>query len=197
MQVNDMFVYVRQDGALLGWATSGMLILIILALFRSIRWMVCPADCPFGIALDEGLLVLSGTQLTMVSSILTSLVTIIGIATVTHETVRYRDLRQSLDRRPAFRETFIELAPAVFWTCATTAIGFAALLSSGITPVRSFGTMVAMGTLLILVGSFLLLPGGVLIGGSTPILVAPRPNGDCSRRSIEPSTGWSISRGRC
>ena len=165
VQVNDMFVYVRQDGALLGWATSGMLILIILVLFRSVRWVVLPLLIVHSALLwTKATLVLSSRQLTMVSSILTSLVTIIGIATVTHVTVRFRDLRQSLDRRAAFRETFIELAPAVFWTCATTAVGFAALLSSGITPVRSFGTMVAMGTMFILAGAFLLIPGGVLIG---------------------------------
>src|SRR5690606_4679652 len=81
-----------------------------------------------------------------------------------HVTVRFRELRHTYDRVGAFRQTFIELAPAVFWTCATTAIGFAALLSSGITPVRSFGTMVALGTLLVLAGAVFLLPGGVLIG---------------------------------
>src|SRR5690606_37154395 len=42
VQVNDMFRYVRQDAALLGWATSGMLIVTILVLFRSLRWMLLP-----------------------------------------------------------------------------------------------------------------------------------------------------------
>jgi uncharacterized protein len=165
VQVNDMFRYVRQDGALLGWATSGMLIVTILVLFRSLRWMLLPLLIVHAALIwTKAILVLSGMKLSMVSSILTSLITIIGIATVTHVTVRFRELRRTRDRNDAFRQTFIELAPAVFWTCATTAIGFAALLSSGITPVRSFGTMVALGTLLVLVGALFLLPGGALIG---------------------------------
>jgi uncharacterized protein len=165
VQVNDMFRYVRQDGALLGWATSGMLIVTILVLFRSLRWMLLPLLIVHAALIwTKAILVLSGMKLSMVSSILTSLITIIGIATVTHVTVRFRELRHTYDRVEAFRQTFIELAPAVFWTCATTAIGFAALLSSGITPVRSFGTMVALGTLLVLVGALFLLPGGALIG---------------------------------
>jgi len=165
VQVNDMFRYVRQDGALLGWATSGMLILTILVMFRSLRWMILPLLIVHAALIwTKAILVLTGMKLSMVSSILTSLITIIGIATVTHVTVRFRDLRQTHGRIDAFRETFIDLAPAVFWTCLTTAIGFAALLSSGITPVRSFGTMVAVGTMLVLAGAAFFLPGGILLG---------------------------------
>jgi uncharacterized protein len=165
VQISDMFEYVRQDGALLGWATSGMLILTILVLFRSLRWTLLPLlIVHVALVWTKATLVLSGMKLSMVSSILTSLITIIGIATVTHVTVRFRELRQSFSRQESFRRTFIDLAPAVFWTCATTAVGFAALLSSGITPVRSFGTMVALGTVFVLAGALLLLPGGILIG---------------------------------
>ncbi|MCA9028228.1 MAG: MMPL family transporter [Planctomycetaceae bacterium] len=165
VMTHDMFRYVEQDGALLGIATSGLLILIILLLFRSLRWMVLPLLLVHASLLwTKALLVLSGTKLSMVSSILTSLITIIGIATVMHVTVRFRELRNSMDRFAAFRQAFIDLAPATFWSCVTTAVGFGALLSSGITPVRSFGMMVALGTMLILVAGGLLLPGGVLIG---------------------------------
>ncbi len=166
VMVHDMFRYVEQDGALLGIASSSLLILVILVLFRSLRWMVLPlVVVHVALLWTKALLVVSGLKLSMVSSILTSLITIIGIATVTHVTVRFRELRSDgLDRFGAFRQTFIDLGPATFWSCATTAAGFAALLSSGITPVRSFGTMVALGTMLVLAAAALLLPGGILIG---------------------------------
>jgi hypothetical protein len=165
VMVHDMFRYVEQDGAVLGWASSALLILVILVLFRSLRWMILPLLVVHAALLwTKALLVLSGMKLSMVSSILTSLITIIGIATVTHVTIRFRDLRRTLDRQAAFRQTMLDLAPPIWWTCATTTMGFAALLSSGIVPVRSFGLMVATGTMLVLLACVVLLPGGVLIG---------------------------------
>ena len=165
IQIHDMFRYVEDDAFVLGWATSGLLLIVILFMFRSIRWVVLPLlIVHVTVTWTRALLVLTGLKLSMVSSMLNSLVTIIGIATVTHVTVTYRELRADHDRMAAFRQTFFRLAPAVLWTCITTAIGFLALLSSEIVPVQSFGIMVALGTLLVIVTAATLLPGGILIG---------------------------------
>lgn len=166
VMIHDMFRYVEQDGRILGLASSSLLLLVIFVLFRSLRWMILPLLVVHAaLVWTKAILVASGIQLSMVSSILTSLITIIGIATVTHVTVRFREKRSDgLDRLAAIRETFVELAAPTFWSCATTAVGFAALLSSGITPVRSFGIMVALGTMLVLVAAAMVLPGGILIG---------------------------------
>ena len=163
VQVNDMFRYVDQDSKVLGWSSSILLILMILLLFRSLRWVVLPLLVVHAtLVWTKSVLVLSGMELSMVSSTLTSLVTIIAIATVTHITVTYREKRLTLDREPALRETMRQLGAPVFWTCLTTAIGFGALLSSSITPVRSFGLMLALAAMLVLVACALILPGGVL-----------------------------------
>lgn len=164
IQVHDMFRYVDEDSRLLGWASSGLLMLMILLLFRSLRWVLLPLlVVHVSLVWTKAVLVLSGMHLSMVSSILTSLVTIIGIATVTHITVNYRERRLTLPRVEAFRETFRQLGPPVFWTCTTTAIGFGALLSSQILPVRSFGLMLALAAMLVLAACFVILPGGVLL----------------------------------
>ncbi len=165
MQVHDMFRYVEEDGRVLFQWSLALLGLVILILFRSLRWVILPLIIVLAtIRWTEAVLVLSQTKLSMVSSMLNSLVSIISIATVTHVTVHYRDLRGSLDRTAAFRQTFIELAPAIFWTCATTAVGFLALLSSHITPVSSFGVMMALATFFVLLSAAAFLPGGILLG---------------------------------
>lgn len=164
VQVNDMFRYVDQDSKVLGWSSSILLILLILLLFRSLRWVVLPLLVVHAtLVWTKSVLVLTGMELSMVSSTLTSLVTIIAIATVTHITVTYREKRLTLEREPALRQTMRQLGPPVFWTCLTTAIGFGALLSSKITPVRSFGLMLALAAMLVLVTCTLILPGGVLL----------------------------------
>lgn len=168
MQVNDMFRCVEDDGRTLGLASSGLLMLVIFVLFRNLRWMILPlAVVQVTLIWTRAALVVSRMELSMVSSMLSSLVTIIGIATAMHITVRFRELRREMDRMDradALRQTLHELIGPIFWTCATTAAGFGVLLSSSIQPVRSFGVMIGLATMLVLVAVATLLPGGILLG---------------------------------
>lgn len=173
VQLADTFRYIEQDAGLLGWSAAILLSLVIAGLFRRIRWVVLPLLVVYSaLTLTEATLYLSGLQLSMVSSVLSALVTVIGIATVMHVIVHYRSIRaQSLeldDERPSREHdlaiTLAELGPPVFWTCLTTALGFLALTVSSILPVRSFGIMMAIATFAVFVSTFAILPGGILIG---------------------------------
>jgi hypothetical protein len=161
--VHDMFQYVDEDGQRLFYASLVLLGLVIFALFRSVRWVVLSIVLVAAtVAWTKTILVLCGMRLSMVSSMLNSLVTIVGIATVMRLMVYYREQRASYDPVEAFRKTIVELSPAIFWTTVTAAAGFVSLLSSDITPVRSFGTMMTLGTMLVLLTGATLLPAGVL-----------------------------------
>ena len=165
VQVHDMFRYVEEDGDVLFNVSLALLAVVIFILFQSLRWVVLPLlVVVVTIRWTEAILVLSQMRLSMVSSMLNSLVTIISVATVTHVTVHFRELRREKERAEALRQTFVELAPAIFWTCATTAAGFSALLSSHITPVQSFGIMMTIGTLMVMFAAAGVLPGGILAG---------------------------------
>jgi predicted RND superfamily exporter protein len=165
VQVQDMFHYVDRDSRVLGLASTALMAMVILIMFRSIRWLVLPLLIVHATLLwTKAILYFSGLQLSMVSSMLTSLLTIIGIATVTHITVLYRDLRATHDRHAAFRRMFIDAAEPVFWVTITTVVGFAALLVSEITPIRSFSWMMSIGTTLLLVTFPMILPAGILLG---------------------------------
>ncbi len=165
VQVHDMFRIVERDGAVLGIASSAVLLLVIFLLFRSLRWMILPLlVVHVALVWTRAFLVLSGLQLSMVSSMLNSLVTIIGIATVMHITVNFRELRAGNERHVALYQTFRELLSPIAWTCGTTAVGFAALLSSRIVPVQSFGLMMTIGTSMVFVAVLTIVPAGVLLG---------------------------------
>lgn len=166
VQVQDMFQFVQDDGSVLGWVSTGLLIVVILVLFRNLRWVILPILVVQATLLwTKAVLVFSGIKLTMVSSILESLVTIIGVATVMHMSLVYCELRDEHDRFGALQRTLTMLAGDVFWVCATTAGGFAAELSSHVFPVRSFGVIMTLGSMLVLPAIAFLLPGGVLLGG--------------------------------
>lgn len=192
IQVHDMFRYVEDDGWVLGFASSALLMLVILVFFRNPRWVVLPiVVIQATLIWTRGLLSYSEIKLSMVSSMLTSLVTIIGIATVMHITVTFREFRRDHDRQKAFEQTFVRLASPIFWTCLTTAIGFLSLTSSSITPVNSFGLMMTVGTLLVLGACVFILPGGILIGRHLPDPAAPWGE-ELLIRKLESLGEWSV-----
>ncbi|MCC9606371.1 MMPL family transporter [Blastopirellula sp. JC732] len=166
VMVVDGFRYVEEDGARLGWATSLLLGLVILIAFRSVRWVIAAiAVVQLTLWLTQASLAVAGFQLSMVSSMLTAIVTVIGVATVTHVLIRFREFRaQGLEPEPALIETGKLLATPIFWACATDAVGFSALMVTKVGPVHDFGVMMAVGAMLVIVSVCLLLPGIILIG---------------------------------
>ncbi|HVJ67678.1 MAG TPA: MMPL family transporter, partial [Caulifigura sp.] len=165
IQVSEMFRYVERDGLVLGLASSTLMVIAILIMFRRIRWVLLPMVIVWMTLIwTKAILYLLGMQLSMVSSMLTSLLTIIGVATVVHVIVLYRDWRRDEGPEKAFCMTYFLAAGPVFWVTITTVVGFAALLSSEITPIRSFAWMMSIGTTLLLVTFPMVLPAGVLMG---------------------------------
>lgn len=174
--VHEMFRYVEEDGLWLWIYSAGLLLLVILLFFHSLRWTLLPLLLVVATVLwTRGVLAVCHLQLSMVSSMLNSLVTIIGVATVMHVIVRFREHRTQTDPPEAFRRTVRGLAVPIFWTTVTTAAGFGALVSSSINPVQSFGLMMAVATMLVIVAALALLPGGMLLGQSSAEIGASPP----------------------
>ncbi|MEZ6062728.1 MAG: MMPL family transporter [Planctomycetaceae bacterium] len=171
VQVFDMFQMVEQDSRQLFIVSLVILSAVLLTMFRSLRWMLAPVGLVLGsVVATRALLYASNLQLSMVGSMLNSLLTVIGIATVMHVIVHYRDLRLSspgddiAQRIMIAVQTLRELGWPVFWTCATTAVGFGSLFVSRITPVRSFAMMMCLATAVVLVACAAVLPATLASG---------------------------------
>ncbi|PQO35745.1 hypothetical protein C5Y96_08815 [Blastopirellula marina] len=184
VMVVDGFKYVEEDGDRLGWATSLLLAAVILLVFRNLRWMVI-AIVVVQVTLQwtHAALAISGLQLSMVSSMLTAIVTVIGVATVVHYILRFRQYRdEGQDPKDALASASSYLLVPVFWACATDAVGFSALLITSVGPVHDFGIMMAVGAMLVLPAVLVFLPGLVLAG--SPWMVDPAsPWGDAKLSS--------------
>jgi len=192
VQIFDMFRYVDSDSVRLGIASSAMLMLITLIFFQNFRWVLLPVVIiQLTLLWTCGLLELTGIKLSMVSSMLTSLITVITIATTMHITVTYRELRDHFSREEAFQRTFARLGEPMIWVAVTTAVGFASLLDSGATPVRSFSLMMAVGSMIVPVLCVLILPGGILIG---QLQSDPRPplGEEWLSRRLEAMSSWAV-----
>lgn len=168
-QIHDMFRYVEQDGRKLFVVSMALLALVLMLLLDKLRWVVLPMLIVIvSITWTEAILVLSQMRLSMVSSMLNSLITIIGVATSMHISLHFRELHRTLSPAAALRQAMIELAHPVWWAVATTAFGFGVLLTSHVNPVSSFGVMMAIGSLVVLMAVIFLLPGCVLFGTMLP-----------------------------
>ncbi|MCH7729685.1 MAG: MMPL family transporter, partial [Planctomycetes bacterium] len=165
VMVVDGFRFVEEDGRRLGRTTTILLAMTIVLCFRSLRWVIIPlAVVQFAIFVTQAVLVVSGMELSMVSSMLTAIVTVVGIATVVHFIVRFREARShGHEPREALTRAVALLIVPVFWACTTDAVGFLSLLAAKVGPVKDFGVMMFVGSLIVLLSVALLLPGLVLL----------------------------------
>jgi len=163
--VDDVFSHLENDGKKLGVYSTLVMTLVIALMFRNLRWMLLPlVVVHLALVCTKASMVLSGMKLSMVSSPLVALVTVIGVSTVVHFAVRYREYRVKYPPRVALRGTLSHVGPATFWTVLTTVAGFASLMVSRIVPVQSFGLMMSVGTLFVLFAAIGLIGGAVLLG---------------------------------
>jgi predicted RND superfamily exporter protein len=164
--VVDGFRFVEQDGRRLGIWSTVMLGSTIILCFRSLRWVLIPLlVVQLALITTQALLVLARIELSMVSSMLTAIVMVVGVATMVHVMVRYGELRQQgLGTLDSLRQTLQHLLIPVMWACLTDAVGFLALAVSDVGPVRDFGVMMALGSMMVLVSVVLLVPGLTVIG---------------------------------
>ncbi|MCO6457400.1 MAG: MMPL family transporter [Pirellulaceae bacterium] len=166
VMVVDGFRYLEQDGQRLGRTSLVLLALTIVVCFRSIRWVLIPlAVVQWSLVMTQAVLVWMQLRLSMVSSMFTATITVVGVATVVHVIVRFRQARgRGLEPADAMRESLALLAAPICWACLTDAVGFASLMVARVGPVRDFGIMMATGSTLVLVAVALLVPGLALLG---------------------------------
>jgi predicted RND superfamily exporter protein len=184
------FELLEEDGRRLGTWSTVLLGLTILLCFRSLRWLVVPiAVVQWTLLATQALLVVSGLELSMVSSMLTAIVTVVGVATVVHLIVRYRELRVAgVAPREALTQGFTLLLWPIVGALATDVAGFGSLWLAQVGPVQDFGTMMVVGSLLVLPAILLLVPAMTLAGtrdtGPTQPGWGERQLGDWLGRSI-------------
>ncbi len=116
--------------------------LVLLALtFRSAACVAAPllfvAACEL---LTLGPMGYLGVKLNLVLVVLPPLAFVIGLATVVHVLMRYRELLgEGLAPDDAMVETYRDKGWAVFWTGVTTLVGFGSLVTSTVGPVKTLG----------------------------------------------------------
>jgi predicted RND superfamily exporter protein len=192
VMINDVYDYLEQDSWVLTNVSTWAMILVIVALFRRLRWLVVPiAVVQTSLIWMQAMMYFLQVQLSLTGAMTTAMITVIGITSAIHVAVRFREVALvEADVVDALRQTLTHSLPPIFWACATTAIGFGALAVSQVAPVRSFGLVMGVASLMVFVAIILLMPGAILLGRNL-FRVVPRPT--LGETHLADGLHWAVS----
>ncbi|MDO8907470.1 MAG: MMPL family transporter [Pseudohongiella sp.] len=157
--VNDLVVF--------GSAMALGICLMLLVLFRALRWVLIPVVCcSISVLTTIGLFAMLGMKATVISSNFIALQLILTLAIVIHLIVQYRELANASDtksdseqnQRSLIRETLMRKVGPCFFAGITTSVGFGSLVFSGLQPVISFGWMMIIAMFVSIAVSLIVFP---------------------------------------
>lgn len=145
----DGFSAIEIDGRRL--AAVGMILIGIVTLtaVRSIWWAIIPMACGWLTWLaTEHLLATYNIKLALSGGPLVAQIIVLTMPAASHLAIHFRDdRRKEADPRRAARSTLRAVALPIAWTAITGAIGYGALVTSDVVPIRQFGAILATCTL--------------------------------------------------
>ena len=172
--------FVRLMGQDMGWLVS-LAFLVSTALFalsfRDARHtLLGMAGVALGAACAGGFYVLTGRPFNIFSPAFFAVIVVVGTSDIVHLVHRFHDDAARLDDpRAAARAAAREVGFACLLTSLTTAIGFFALTTTELPPIRTFGLATGVGVMLTYLVTFLLVP---------PLLARlPAPSGRAAARA--------------
>jgi len=137
-----------------------VLIVVLLVLFRRAA-CVAIALCGVGVAtpMTLGVMHYIGQPITIINSMVSTMVMIIGVADAIHM-LRCFDRHRAAgqDVPAAVREMFAEMATPCLMTTVTTALGFLSLRMAEMAAIRDFGLNVAIGVVLVYLANLVCIP---------------------------------------
>ena len=128
----------------------GLLVLMLLAIYRSFWGTVVPLVSVIGgLIFFFAYMKISGQSLDIMATLFPTLMLIFGMADIIHLQTKYIDLmEQGKTRMMAMSIALREIGMALFLTSLTTGIGFASLVTSQVSAVRTFGINAAAGVMI-------------------------------------------------
>lgn len=165
--VVDMVDYLEHDIVWFGGAVTLFMIGALFVFFRRPRFVFLPlATCLITVVSVMGLTVVAGVETTVVTSNMSSLLFIIGMAHSIHLVVRYREERaREPDREylDTLQSSVAHIVRPCLYTALTTAVGFGSLAVTDVAPVQDFALFMSIGVVWAFVVSMLFLPAALAL----------------------------------
>jgi len=144
----DGFAAIEVDGrrlALIGMVLIGV---VTLSAVQSLWWAIVPMLASWVIWLaTEAILASLNIKLTLSGGPLVAQIIVLTMPAASHLAIHFRDnRRREADPRQAARSTLAAVAAPIVWTAITGAIGYGALVTSDVMPIRQFGAILSTCT---------------------------------------------------
>ncbi|MEO6807854.1 MAG: MMPL family transporter, partial [Isosphaeraceae bacterium] len=156
----DGFTSIELDGRRL--AIVGMLLigLVTLTMTWSLWWSVVPILAGWVVWLAaEAIMASLGLRLSLSGGPLVAQIIVLTMPAASHLASHFRDeLRGSADRLHAAKHTLRVVSAPILWCAVTGAIGYGALVTSNVVPIRQFGLILGVCTLTAAVLTMLISP---------------------------------------
>ncbi len=163
----DMIAFVKSDLAVFGGLVLVLVMAVLYAAFRQLRWVVLPLGAAAAsIVATMGALGFLYKPATVISSNFVALLAIMTISLNIHLIVRYRELAQAQGAgsvRELVAATMTSKFSPCLYTALTTMAAFGSLTASRIVPVEDFGLMMCIGVLFALLIAFTLFPAVLML----------------------------------
>ncbi|MEL7533348.1 MAG: efflux RND transporter permease subunit [Bacteroidota bacterium] len=140
---------IAQEMGQFGLISILLVALLMFLLLRKLPLVLLFLFCLIlGIVWTMGLMGWTGQSLDLMSNMLIPIIFVVGASDVIHLSNHYLQIKaQGHDTQQSLHKTILDIGKAVFLTSLTTAIGFASLLLSPISPIRNFGLFAAFGVM--------------------------------------------------
>ena len=160
----DGFIAIEQDGRRL--ATAGMLLigLVTLTATRSLWWAIVPLVAGWTVWLGTStLLTVLELELSLSGGPLVAQIIVLTMPAVSHLALHFRDEERQLgDRRRSSVRTLRSVSVPILWCALTATIGYGALLTSNVVPIRQFGAVLAVATSVAAIMTLALSPSAMM-----------------------------------
>ena len=153
---------IKADLQTFGSAIAIAIAVLLLLLYRTIRWVIFPmAACAISVVLTMGLFGFLDLRTTVISANFVALQLILTLAVMIHLIGAYRDISRThtnYTKHERIVATLQEKLAPCFFATLTTSVGFGSLVFSGLQPVVVFGYMMLIAMLITMLVSLLLFP---------------------------------------
>ncbi|WP_337173402.1 MMPL family transporter [Paludisphaera sp.] len=144
----DGFAAIEIDGRRLAAVGMVLIALVMLTAVRSVWWAIVPMVSGWTVWLaTETLLHRLNIRLSLSGGPLVAQIIVLTMPAASHLAIHFRDNRRKLPPRDAALVTLRKVSTPIFWTAVTGAIGYIALMTSDVVPIRQFGAILGACTL--------------------------------------------------
>jgi predicted RND superfamily exporter protein len=170
IKAQQVYLQRMQEEILLFLSLAIILVIILLAVtFQSLWSVTFPILIVlFSIIWQLGIMQLLGKKIDILQVLVPTILFVVGMSDVIHILSKYlEELRIGRTKQEAIKKSVKEVGLATFLTSFTTAVGFATLVTSSITPVQDFGLYTSIGVMVAFFLTIILMPAVMVL--------APRP----------------------